>query len=150
MSLGPWAILPLGHYTRVPEAGRTRPEELLDASAAAHLACGVQGCGFDSPRGHSPFAFHLRIMKIVFIQCAHSKSVASNHCKLWQNYFGSDHVQCGSLLWLIVYWPFNYRNRAPWLSVVFKKNSLNLIQKRKSFLFWSVGKAEVVFTKRFL
>ena len=28
--------------------------------------------------------------------CAHSESVASNHCKLWQNFSDCNHVQCGS------------------------------------------------------
>ena len=39
-----------------------RPEELLDASGATNLTCGAQDQGFDSPRGHSSFAFNLAIM----------------------------------------------------------------------------------------
>ena len=35
---GPWAILHLDHYTRAPEAGRARPEESVDVSAASNLA----------------------------------------------------------------------------------------------------------------
>ena len=31
-------------------------------------------------------------------------------------------VQCGSLFWLIVNCPFSFRNIAPWLAVILKKN----------------------------
>ena len=97
-------------------AERTRPEELLDASAATNLTCGAQGCGFDSLRGHFYFAFKSCDNEEKLF-CAHSVSVASNPCKLGQNYSDFNHVQCGSLLGLNVYCPFTFRNIATWFAV---------------------------------
>ena len=83
---------PLCHTTTQPlyhGAGRTRPEEALDASAATYVTCSAQGHGFDSLRVCLPFAFNLAIMKN---SCAHSESVEYNLCKLWQNYSDCNRV----------------------------------------------------------
>ena len=66
-------VLLLSYLTSALE----KPEERDQKSRSTHR--GAQGRGFDSPRGRSLFAFNLAIMKN---SCAHSESVASNHCKI--------------------------------------------------------------------
>ena len=98
-----------GSHLRVPErsylsatipghwnARRTRQEQSLDASAAPNLTCGAQGSRFDSLRGHLSFAFKSRYKEENY-SCAYSVSVASNLCKLWQNYSHCNHVQLWQL-----------------------------------------------------
>ena len=128
LPLGLCATLPLSHFTRAPEAGRTRPEEPLDASAATNLTCRAQGRGFDSPRGVGllpSISWKWRMKN----SCAHSESVESNLCKLWQNYSDCSHEQCGSLLWLNVYCPFTNRNIA-------HGQKRTYIKKRKCWLIF--------------
>ena len=48
---GPSAIIPVGKFSKAPEAGKTRPEEPPDTSEASNLDCGAQGRGFDPREG---------------------------------------------------------------------------------------------------
>ena len=51
--------------------------------------------------------------------------VVSNNWELWQNYSSCKHVQCGSLLKLVVYVPLTFKNKAGRLY---------------SFFYWDFGK----------
>ena len=47
--------------------------------------------------------------------------VVSYHCKLWQNFSGCNHLQCGRFIWLFNHCTFTFRNIAHWLAARFKK-----------------------------
>ena len=55
-----------------------------------------------------------------------------------KNYSDCHRVQCGSLLWLIVYCPFVFRNIAPLLAVLFKKSYRQTSIKSFSIKQWGL------------
>ena len=61
-------------------ARKTRQEESFAKWSTKYLACGMQGCGFDSRE--EGFAFHVFKLAVMIVHCNMPCCVQS--CKMWQ------------------------------------------------------------------
>ena len=67
--------------------GKTRQEESFAKWSTKYLACGMQGCGFDSQE--EGFAFHAFKLAVMIVQCNMPilMPVVYKLCKTWQIWY---------------------------------------------------------------